>query len=59
MTTPVFLGEFEQLVLLALLQVARELRDSVPVPSCSKIQPRLKLPGERSGSGAHRGSPVR
>lgn len=31
MPTPVFLGEFEQLVLLALLQVSRDLGDDAPV----------------------------
>ena len=47
---PVFLGEFEQLLLLALLQVAEELRAEPPVQA---LRERLeKLAGRRVSRGA-------
>ena len=50
MPTPVFLGEFEQLVLLALLQVTEELRDDAPVRS---LRERLE---QLAGRGVSRGA---
>jgi DNA-binding PadR family transcriptional regulator len=47
---PVFLGEFEQLVLLALLQVTRELRDDAPVQA---LRGRLEA---LAGRGVSRGA---
>lgn len=50
MPTPVFLGEFEQLVLLALLQVAEELRGDAPVQA---LRERLDaLAGRKVSRGA-------
>lgn len=50
MPTPVFLGEFEQFVLLALLQVTRELREDAPVQA---LRERLEaLAGRRVSRGA-------
>lgn len=50
MPTPVFLGEFEQLVLLALLQTRRELGDDVPVRAL------LDRLAELAGRGVSRGA---
>jgi DNA-binding PadR family transcriptional regulator len=50
MPIPVFLGEFEQFVLLAILQVARELRDDVPVHA---LRERLQA---LAGRGVSRGA---
>lgn len=47
MPTPVFLGEFEQLVLLALLQVTEEIGDNAPVQS---LRARLEQLAGRSVS---------
>lgn len=50
MPTPIFLGEFEQLVLLALLQVTEELREDAPVQA---LRERLeKLAARRVSRGA-------
>jgi len=50
MPTPVFLGEFEQLVLLALLQVTEELRRETPVRA---LRERLEeLAGRKVSRGA-------
>ena len=50
MPTPVFLGEFEQLVLLALLQVTAELRAEAPVQA---LRERLEqLAGRKVSRGA-------
>lgn len=50
MPKPVFLGEFEQLVLLALLQVIAELRSDAPVKA---LRDRL---GRLTGRGVSRGA---
>lgn len=50
MPTPVFLGEFEQLVLLALLQVTGERRDDAPVQA---VRERLEV---LAGRGVSRGA---
>lgn len=50
MPTPVFLGEFEQLVLLSLLQVVTELREQAPVQA---LRARLdRLAGRSVSRGA-------
>jgi DNA-binding PadR family transcriptional regulator len=50
MPTPVFLGEFEQLLLLALLQVTEELGEDAPVQSLRERLERL------AGRGVSRGA---
>ncbi|MCG6988218.1 MAG: hypothetical protein LJF06_08560 [Gemmatimonadetes bacterium] len=49
MPIPVFLGEFEQFVLLAILQVARELRDDVPVHALRERLQALPAGASREG----------